>query len=49
MNPEDKIQELIIREKLFLEMEDGDLDIRLTKLEQLLEELKKADQDKEAV
>lgn len=49
MSSEDKIQELIIREKLFLEMEDGDLEVRLTKLEQLLEELKKADQEQEAV
>lgn len=49
MNFEDKNQELLIREKLFLELEDGDLEVRLTKLEQLLEELRKADEEKEAV
>lgn len=49
MHSDDKTRDLVIREKLFLEMDDEDLDVRLTKLEQLLEDLKKADEEKEAV
>lgn len=43
MNPTQQTPETL------LYLDDDDIDVRLTKLEKLLEELKKSDEEKEAV
>lgn len=48
MNSNQKIPDEMMREALFLSLEDMDIEVRLRKLEELLKELD-CDQDEEAV